>query len=89
MDAGKPNEKTYTYRLGGISCLAGDVIGDYSFDRELQVGDELSFMDMAHYSMVKTTFFNGIQHPAIAIRRGNEIEIVREFGYTDFKHRLG
>lgn len=88
-NAGNPNEKAYTYRLAGLSCLAGDVIGDYSFDHVLAIGEKLTFMDMAHYSMVKTTFFNGIQHPAIAIRRGDKIEVVREFTYADYKHRLG
>lgn len=88
IGAGLPGEKHRTYRLAGMSCLAGDVIGDYSFDQPLQVGDQLVFTDMAHYSMVKTTFFNGIQHPAIAIRRGQNIDIVREFTYADYKGRL-
>jgi carboxynorspermidine decarboxylase len=87
-EAGLPNETSYTYKLTGPSCLAGDVIGDYSFDQPLKVGDQLAFQDMAHYTMVKTTFFNGIQHPAIAIRRDGEIEIVREFNYEDYKQRL-
>ena len=86
--AGRPNEKAYTYRLAGLSCLAGDVIGDYSFDEPLKAGDQLVFGDMAHYSMVKTTFFNGIQHPDIGILRNGEIEIIRKFSYTDYKHRL-
>ena len=86
--AGLPDEKTHSYKLAGLSCLAGDVIGDYSFDEPLKVGDQVVFQDMAHYSMVKTTFFNGIQHPAIAIQRGREIEVVREFGYLDYKGRL-
>lgn len=86
--AGKPNEKEHTYRLAGLSCLAGDVIGDYSFDAPLKVGDTLQFQDMAHYSMVKTTFFNGIQHPAIAIKRNGKLKIVREFNYEDYKNRL-
>jgi carboxynorspermidine decarboxylase len=85
----QPNEKAHSYRLAGLSCLAGDVIGDWSFDEPLKVGDQLVFEDMAHYTMVKTTFFNGIQHPAIAIQRGDEIEVVREFGYADYKSRLG
>jgi len=85
---GLPGVKARTYRLAGLSCLAGDVIGDYSFDEPLKVGDRLVFEDMAHYSMVKTTFFNGIQHPAIAIKRGNDIEIVRTFSYKDYKNRL-
>ena len=86
--AGLPNEKPHTYRLAGMSCLAGDVIGDYSFDEPLRPSDQLVFGDMAHYSMVKTTFFNGIQHPDIAIRRNGETEVVRRFGYEDFKNRL-
>lgn len=86
--AGLPGEKAHTYRLAGLSCLAGDVIGDYSFDEPLKVSDQLVFQDMAHYSMVKTTFFNGIQHPSIAIKRGGKIEIVREFSYEDYKNRL-
>jgi carboxynorspermidine decarboxylase len=86
--AGRPDEKAYTCRLAGLSCLAGDVIGDYSFDKPLKAGDRLVFRDMAHYTMVKTTFFNGVQHPAIAIRRGSEVEVVREFSYKDYKGRL-
>jgi len=86
--AGEPNEKAHTYRLAGLSCLAGDVIGDWSFEQQLKIGDPLIFEDMAHYTMVKTSFFNGIQHPAIAIQRGDKIETVREFGYEDYKGRL-
>jgi carboxynorspermidine decarboxylase len=86
--AGLPNEKAHTYTLAGMSCLAGDVIDTYSFDAPLQVGDKLYFQDMAHYSMVKTTFFNGIQHPDIAIQRGDQLEVVRTFGYADYKQRL-
>ena len=86
--AGEPGEKAHIYRLAGISCLAGDVIGDYSFDEPLQPGDRLVFEDMAHYTMVKTSFFNGIQHPSIAIRRGSDIEVIREFNYEDYKGRL-
>jgi len=86
--AGLPDEKGYTYKLGGLSCLAGDVIGDYSFDEPLKPGDQLIFQDMAHYSMVKTTFFNGIQHPDIAIRRNGQVEVVRSFSYSDYKNRL-
>jgi carboxynorspermidine decarboxylase len=84
-----PGEKEHTYRLAGLSCLAGDVIGDYSFDEALKVGDRLVFRDMAHYTMVKTTFFNGIAHPDIGIKRGDKIEIVRCFDYVDYKGRLG
>ena len=86
--AGEAGEKPYTYRLAGMSCLAGDVIGDYSFDEPLKPGDQLVFGDMAHYSMVKTTFFNGIQHPDIAILRDGKIDVIRRFGYEDFKNRL-
>ena len=86
--AGEPNRKAHTYKLAGLSCLAGDVIGDYSFAEPLQVGDQLVFKDMAHYSMVKTTFFNGIRHPDIGIKRDGKIEIVRTFNYDDYKGRL-
>lgn len=86
--AGRPGEKAHTYKLAGPSCLAGDVIGDYSFDEPLQVGDRLVFLDMAHYSMVKTTFFNGIKHPDICIQRGEAIEVIRQFSYEDYKNRL-
>jgi carboxynorspermidine decarboxylase len=81
-------EKKYTYRLAGLSCLAGDVIGDYSFSHSLQPGDRLVFEDMAHYTMVKTTLFNGIRHPSIAIQRGDDVDLVREFHYEDYKNRL-
>ncbi|MGE4488441.1 MAG: carboxynorspermidine decarboxylase [Kiritimatiellales bacterium] len=83
-----PVEKAHTYRLAGLSCLAGDVIGDWSFDRPLKPGDRLVFEDMAHYTMVKTTMFNGIRHPSIAVQRGDEVEIVREFHYEDYRNRL-
>ena len=82
-----PGVKAHTIRLAGISCLSGDVIGDYSFDQPLKPGDQIEFLDMAHYTMVKTSFFNGIQHPSIAIRRG-KVDIVREFNYQDYKSRL-
>ncbi len=88
VGAALPDEKPYTYRLAGLSCLAGDVIDDYSFDEPLAVGDQLVFLDMAHYSMVKTSFFNGIQHPDIAVRRGDQVEVLREFGYADYRARL-
>lgn len=85
-----PGEKAHTYRLAGPSCLAGDVIGDWSFERPLKPGDRLAFEDMAHYTMVKTTTFNGIQHPAICTfePETGELKVVRTFGYTDFKSRL-
>ena len=87
---GSPGEKRFLYRLAGLSCLAGDVVGDYSFDTALKIGDKLFFHDMAHYTMVKTTMFNGMKHPAIAIWNSDDstIEIVREFTYEDYKNRL-
>jgi len=87
--AGKAGEKPYTYRLAGNTCLAGDIMGDYSFDTPLHIGDRIIFEDQMHYTMVKATTFNGIKLPSIAIKRkdGN-IDVVREFGYEDFKHRL-
>ena len=82
-------EGAHRYRLGGITCLSGDVIGDYAFHRPLATGDELVFHDMAHYTMVKTTCFNGVQHPAIVLREeSGAATIVRQFDYQDFKDRL-
>lgn len=79
----------HLHRLGGPTCLAGDVIGDYSFHRELVAGDILVFDDMAHYTMVKTTTFNGVKHPPIALLHSDgRVEIIREFGYPDFRDRL-
>ncbi|MYM64380.1 carboxynorspermidine decarboxylase [Pseudomaricurvus sp. HS19] len=88
--AGEAGEKAHTYRLGGQTCLAGDVMGDYSFDSPLTIGQRLMFDDMAHYTMVKTTTFNGIGLPAIAVwNSGNDsLRVVREFGYEAFKERL-
>lgn len=87
--AGLPAEKAFSYRLGGNSCLAGDVIGEYSFDQPLAAGDRLVFEDMMHYTMVKTSFFNGVQHPAIGILRENgQFDCVRQFSYEDFRNRL-
>ncbi|WP_456401780.1 carboxynorspermidine decarboxylase [Hydrogenimonas sp.] len=87
--AGEPGEKPYTYRLGGNTCLAGDIMGDYSFDEPLKIGDKLLFEDQIHYTMVKSTTFNGVQHPAIALwTKSDELKIVRRFGYEDFKNRL-
>jgi carboxynorspermidine decarboxylase len=85
-----PHEQKHTFRLGGLTCLAGDVIGDYSFDRPLKVGDHLVFDDMAHYTMVKTTMFNGVALPSIAIHNSEsgETRVVREFGYEDYRNRL-
>ena len=88
--SGLPGEKAYSYRLGGPTCLAGDIIGDYSFDRPLAVGDVLEFGDMAIYSMVKNNTFNGMPLPGIYSRTaGGDIRELASFGYRDFKHRLG
>ena len=79
------------YRLGGITCLAGDYIGmgDYSFENPLMVGDKVIFEDMIHYTMVKTTFFNGVKHPSIGIwTKENKFLLLKEFGYEDFKNKL-
>jgi carboxynorspermidine decarboxylase len=82
--AGKP-----TYRLGGNSCLSGDYMGDWSFDRELKVGDLIVFEDMIHYTTVKTTMFNGIPHPNLCLwKEDRRLEIYRRFGYEDYKNRM-
>lgn len=87
--AAEPESKHYTYRLGGMSCLAGDIVGDYSFDKPLEVGDQIIFEDMMHYTMVKTTMFNGVQHPCIAIlKEDGSVQTVRRFGYEDYEKRL-
>ncbi len=89
INAGQPGEKPYTYRLGGPTCLAGDVIGDYSFDRPLKAGDRLVFCDMAIYTMVKNNTFNGMPLPSIVLKTAEgEYKTVRSFGYEDFKGRL-
>jgi carboxynorspermidine decarboxylase len=89
IGAGMPNEYKYTYRFGGPTCLAGDVIGDYSFKEHLKPGDKLVFCDMAIYSMVKNNTFNGVNLPAI-VKYSEEkgVEVLKEFGYEDFKSRL-
>lgn len=88
-DSYESGEKEYTYRLAGNTCLAGDVIGDYSFDHEIKVGDRLIFEDMAIYSMVKNNTFNGIPLPAIAaMDKNGECRIIKTFSYDDFKMRL-
>lgn len=88
--AGQLGEFPHTYRLGGVSCLAGDVLGLYSFPRPLQVGDRLILEDMSHYTMVKTTTFNGVRLPSIVLYdpASDSVEIVRRFGYEDYKARL-
>ena len=78
----------YHYRLGGPTCLSGDVMGDYVFDAPLQPGDRILFKDMAIYSMVKTNTFNGMKLPSIAYENEEGIDVIREFGYEDFKMRL-
>lgn len=90
LSSGMPGEKEYTYRLAGPTCLAGDVIGDYSFDHPLEEGEQVLFGDMALYTMVKTNTFNGMLLPSIVWknRDGEEI-LIKEFGYEDFKGRLG
>jgi carboxynorspermidine decarboxylase len=88
-DSGQPGEKPYTYRLAGPTCLAGDVIGDYSFDAPLKEGDKIILEDMALYTMVKTNTFNGMPLPDICWRsKEGEISLVKRFGYEDFKNRL-
>jgi len=88
--ARKPGALAHTYRLGGLTCLAGDVIGEYSFDSPLEIGDRLIFEDMAHYTMVKTTTFNGVRLPSIALfdPRDNSYRVQRQFGYEDYRNRL-
>ncbi|MGK0405828.1 MAG: carboxynorspermidine decarboxylase [Oleispira sp.] len=88
--AGEQGEKKYSYRLGGQTCLAGDVMGDYSFDQPLEIGQRLMFDDMSHYTMVKTSTFNGIGLPSLALWNSetDEVTVVKQFGYQDFKQRL-
>jgi carboxynorspermidine decarboxylase len=89
VGAGEPGQFKYTYRLAGLSCLAGDVFGDYSFPEPLVPGSRVCFLDMAHYTMVKTNTFNGLKLPSIAIySRSGGMQIIRQFGYADFKGRL-
>ena len=89
LGAGQPNAHAYTYRLGGMSCLAGDILGDYSFPQPLKIGQRLTFLDMAHYTMVKNTAFNGIPLPAISLySETSGLETVRRFGYEDYRMRL-
>ncbi|QOP43732.1 carboxynorspermidine decarboxylase [Sulfurimonas sediminis] len=87
--AGLADEKKYTYRLGGNTCLAGDIMGDYSFDSPLHVGDTVIFEDQIHYTFVKNTTFNGVKLPSLVIKRKNgTMELIKEFGYEDYKRRL-
>ena len=83
------SDSKFLYRLGGVSCLAGDFMEVFDFGKELRIGDQIVFLDMIHYTMVKTTMFNGVNHPAICIwKENNKLEIVRQFKYEDFKGRL-
>lgn len=85
----EPVEGKPTYRMGGNSCLSGDFMGDWSFDEPLAIGDKIIFEDMIHYTIVKTTMFNGISHPAIALwNKNKQLEIYKEFDYTDYKKRM-
>lgn len=90
LGAGQPEEYAHTYRLGGLTCLAGDTMGCYSFSEPLALGQKLLFLDMSHYTMVKTSTFNGTKLPAIAIwnSEADTVKLVREFGYRDFRDRL-
>ena len=87
--AGEAGEKPFTYRLGGNTCLAGDIMGDYSFDQALKIGDKIIFEDQIHYTFVKNTTFNGIQLPSLAIQtKDGDIKIIKQFSYDDYKNRL-
>jgi carboxynorspermidine decarboxylase len=89
VGGGQPGEKAFDYRLGGLTCLAGDVIGDYSFDHELKVGERLVLLDMSHYTMVKTSNFNGVRLPSIALKHADgRYELVKSFGYESYRDRL-
>ena len=84
----EPNIKAHTYRFGGNTCLAGDIMGDYSFDEPLKIGDKIIFEDMIHYTIVKNTTFNGIKLPDLAIlREDGRYEVVSEFGYEEYRRR--
>lgn len=89
LDAYPANDKAHTYKLGGLSCLAGDTIGDYSFEKPLKINDTLQFLDMSHYTMVKTSSFNGVPLPAICLfDETNGLKVVRSFTYEDYRNRL-
>jgi carboxynorspermidine decarboxylase len=87
--AGMPGEKKFTYKLTGNSCLAGDQLGDFSFDEPLKIGDKIIFEDMIHYTMVKTTFFNGVRHPSIGkFDEQGKFHLLHKFTYEQFKEKL-
>ncbi len=87
-DSGQPEEKAFTYRLGGPTCLSGDIIGEYSFDNPIKEGQTLIFEDMAIYSMVKNNTFNGMPLPSIYLKQGSDYTLIKSFTYQDFKSRL-
>ena len=90
VGAGNPGEKAHNYRLGGLTCLAGDMIGEYSFDHPLVVGERIVLLDMSHYTMVKTSNFNGVRLPSIVLRhQDGQYELVKQFGYEVYRDRLG
>jgi carboxynorspermidine decarboxylase len=89
IGASEPVKGKPTYRMGGNSCLSGDFTGEWSFDNELKPGDRIIFCDMIHYTMVKTTAFNGVQHPSIGIwTKDGKFKLLKKFGYEDYKNRL-
>lgn len=90
IGAHEPTENEKKWRMGGNSCLAGDFYGDWAFDREPEIGDRIVFRDMIHYTMVKTTMFNGVTHPSIAIYDPEKgLQVIRRFGYEDYRNRMG
>ncbi|MDO4177874.1 MAG: carboxynorspermidine decarboxylase [Phascolarctobacterium sp.] len=90
VGAARPHEKEFTYRIGSQTCLAGDVVGEYSFDHPLVEGERLAFADMAYYTMCKSNTFNGMPLPSIYVAHANgSLELIKSFGYEDFKYRLG
>lgn len=89
LNASDPVPGKPTYRVGGNSCLSGDTMGEWSFDRDLHPGDRIIFLDMIHYTMVKSTTFNGVHHPSIGIwTKENKFKLIKEFSYSDYKNRL-
>jgi carboxynorspermidine decarboxylase len=89
LGASEPVEGKPTYRMGGTTCLSGDFMGDYSFDKPLQIGDKIIFDDMSHYTMVKTSNFNGVEHPSIGIwQKDDTFRLVKKFGYEMYRDRL-
>jgi len=89
LNATDPVKGKPVYRLGGNSCLSGDFMGDWAFDHELVPGDRIVFLDMIHYTMVKTTMFNGVSHPSIGMwTSDNKFRLIKKFGYKDYKNRL-